>query len=190
MQWFITALAAIISTSSCLAADRPKPVSTAHLQVKYLFESGKPDLQPIPRYEVRSGKEFSILLPSKARPEDRLRVHSIRASPDGRIILIREEAAAGLHPFQWILIYRSPNPEDVPKFKELFIVAKEQGSGTESLVANHFPIHRNTGQTDPRFIGSLKNLKLKNDHLTFEEGPFDYKIRFEDCFENFPKPQA
>lgn len=190
MRWIVPALAAITATAPCLGMDRPKPVNTAHLQVKYLFESGQPGLKPFPRYEIRSGEAFSTLLPTKARPEAGLRVHSISASPDGRVVLIREEAGDGLKSFQWILIYRSPHPEDIPKFKELFLVSKELGNGSENLVANHFPIHRNTGETDPALFGRLKLIKLENDHLTFEEGPFEYKIRFEDCFENFPKPEG
>ena len=190
MRWIVPALVAITASAPCPGADRPKPVNTAHLQVKYLFESGQPGLEPLPRYEIRSGESFSTLLPTKAQHGAGLRVHSISASPDGRVVLIREEAVEGLKPFQWTLIYRSPNPKDTPEFRELFVVATEQRTGTERLVANRLPIHANKGGTDPALFGRLKLLKLENDHLTFEGGPLEYKIRFEDCFENFPKPEA
>jgi len=190
MRWIITALAALVAASPCLGAERPKPVSTGHLQVKYLFEPDKPGLQPLPRYDVRSGKDFSTLLSSKARPEVQLRVHAIDTSPDGRVILIREEAAKGLQPFQWSLIYRSPNPADEPKFRDLFQVQKQPGGTTERLVANGLPIHRNTGEAFPALLGELKLIEIKNDGLTFKDGAYQYQVRFQDCFDNFPKQEG
>jgi hypothetical protein len=190
MRWIITPFAVVVAASPCLGADRPKPVLTDHLQVKYLFESDKPGLRPLPRYEVRSGKDFSTLVSSKARPEVPLRLHAIDASPDGRVVLIREEAAEGLQPFRWMLIYRSPAEAETPKFRELFQVLKQPGDTTERLVANHLPIHRDTGEAHPAFFGLLKLIELRNNDLIFEEGAWKYKVRFEDCFENFPKPEA
>ncbi|MEK7952047.1 hypothetical protein [Luteolibacter soli] len=189
MRWILTA-SAIAATSACLAADRPKPVNTDHLQVKYLFESDQPGLKPHPRYEIRSGKDFSTLLFSKARPEVQLRLHAIDASPDGRGVLIREQAAKGLQPFQWTLIYRSPTPADVPKVRELFQVLKQPGEETtERLIPNHLSIHRDAGGDDPAFFGDLKLIELKNDGLTFEDGAYKYQVRFKDCFDNFPAGQ-